>query len=92
MIDFGVRNFLGCRYGFVKSNSGDNRRAFFCSNGFDWSEKSITAAGQSLHKSRVVSGVVQSPAEPFHSRVKAMLEIHIGVSRPEPLTKLVARN
>jgi len=88
----GVRRFVGCRDRTIGSNFGECRRAFFCSNGLDWSEKSITAPRQRLHKSRAVSGVVKSPAEPFHSRVKAMFKIHIGVSRPEPLAKLVARN
>jgi hypothetical protein len=87
-----VRRFFGCRHWLLRRNFGDNGYVFVCFNGLDWSEKSITAPRQSLHKSRVVSGVVQSPAKPFHSRIKAMLEIHIGVNRPEPLAKLVACN
>jgi hypothetical protein len=92
MIDFGVRRFLGRRDRTIRSNFGERRRTVFWFNGLDWSKKSITAPRQSLYKPRVVSGVVKSPAEPFHGCVEAMLEIHICVGGPEPLAKLVARN
>jgi hypothetical protein len=71
----------------IRRNCGDNGDVFACSNRLDGSEKSIPAPRQRLHKSRVVGGVVKSPAEPFHSRVKAMLKIHISVGGPEFLAK-----
>ena len=36
--------------------------------------------------------IIESLPEPLHGRVQAMFKIHVGVSGPESLAKLVARN
>jgi hypothetical protein len=87
------RKIYGCSLWFSSKRSlVHNVYAFGWVDGLDGSDKPVAPPWKSLHKSRVVGRVIQSPTESFDGRVKAMFKIHVGVSRPESPVKLFARN
>jgi hypothetical protein len=88
---FGARRFFAGGLQLFE-NFAANTCVFFCSNGLDRSEKPVAPPRQSLHKSRVVGRVIESPTKPLDGRVKAMFKIPIGVSGPESPVKFFARN
>jgi hypothetical protein len=82
----------GCRLWFSRRSLVHNGDIFGCLESLDRSEKPIAPPRKSLHKSRVVGRVIESPTEPLDSRVKAMFKIYVGVGRPESAVKFFARN
>jgi hypothetical protein len=56
------------------------------------SYEAVAATGQSLYKARLLSGIVQRFAQTFDHAVQAMLEIDVGIGRPQPLGQLVTGN
>src|ERR1700719_1141542 len=92
MTVLGASRFVAGRLQLVMRNFGDNGEVVVRSHDFDGSEKSITAPRQSLYKSRIVGGVIKSPAKPFHGRIKTVFEVHVSVGGPEFSAKLFARN
>src|SRR5579862_4722341 len=92
MIVFRVRRFLAHGLGRISSSFGDHGCVFAGCNGFDRGQKSITTPWKSLHKSRVVGRVIESPAESLDGGVEAVFKINVSVSRPESPVKLFARH
>jgi hypothetical protein len=85
------RSFAG-GVSIIRKSFADSGHVFADPDGLDGSEKSIASTRQGLNKARVVSGVVESLTKSFHCRIEAMFKVHEGVSRPEFLTQLFARN
>jgi hypothetical protein len=50
----------------------------------------VATAGQGFYESRVLAGILQRLTEAVNGFVQALIEIHEGISGPQPLHQLIA--
>ena len=59
-------------------------------NRFHRHQQTVTTAGQGFDVARIVGGGPQCLAQPIHGGADAVLELHYGVIRPQPLADFFA--
>ncbi len=96
--DFGPGSYGGSAAGawrhFRRSAFGDSR---FClgvviRDILDRREPAVSAARKSLNKVRVLGGIAKSVAKFIDGDIHAVVEVHKGVVRPQPLLQLFPRH